>query len=180
MTGGIIMRHVEVLPHNEKWKQDFRKESHQIKAILQDEIHEIHHIGSTAIPHIHAKPVIDILVEVHDISKVDFYNAEMESLGYLVLGENGIKGRRYFSKGGDNRTHHVHMFEKGNPEITRHLAFRDYMITHPDEAQKYSELKQKLAEQFPTDIESYIAGKDAFIKEIDKKASIWKKENPST
>lgn len=113
------------------------------------------------------------MVEVIDIENVDNFNNDMEQLGYEALGENGIPNRRFFSKGGDNRTHHVHIFEQGNEEIIRHLIFRDYMIAHPEEAMKYSQLKEYLAEKFSNNIEKYIEGKNDYIKEIDNKAEKW-------
>jgi GrpB-like predicted nucleotidyltransferase (UPF0157 family) len=87
------------------------------------------------------------------------------------MGEFGIPGRRYFSKG---RTHHIHSFEVGSPQIERHLAFRDYMITHSEAAQEYSELKIKLAQKYFDNIQAYMDGKDGFIKEIDLKAAKWR------
>jgi GrpB-like predicted nucleotidyltransferase (UPF0157 family) len=100
----------------------------------------------------------------------------MESLGYEVMGEYGIPGRRYFRK--DNRegirTHHIHAFEAGSAEVERHLAFRDYMIAHPVDAQRYSELKRKLAEEHPQNMDGYMDGKDGFIKEMDRRAAQWR------
>ena len=72
------------------------------------------------------------------------------------------------------RTHHIHVFQAGNPEIGRHLDFMDYLIAHPEEAQAYSRLKQELAHKFPHDIEGYMEGKDGFIKEVDERARAWK------
>lgn len=133
----------------------------------------IHHIGSTAIPSIYAKPIIDLLVEVKNIKVVDSHNSRMENIGYQVMGEFGIPRRRFFRK--DNylgdRTHHVHIFAINSPQIRRHLAFRDYLINHPIEAKAYSYLKRKLAQQHSNDIESYMDGKDQFIKDIDIKAA---------
>jgi len=103
--------------------------------------------------------------------KIDSFNERMELLGYECMGELGMKGRRYFRKGGDNRTHQVHVFQRDNKEdIIRHLAVRDYLRTHPDEANRYGELKDNLAKQFPGDIEAYMDGKDAFVKELERKA----------
>ena len=130
----------------------------------------MHHIGSTAVPNIHAKPVIDILLVVQKHAELDAKQAAMEALGYEARGEGGIPGRRFFrrdNKDGD-RTHQVHAFEADSPQIARHLAFRDYMIAHPGIAQEYSALKQKLAAEHPNDIEAYMDGKDAFIHEIDR------------
>jgi len=167
------MRKVEVVPYNHQWPQMFEDEASKIKTIMNEIMVEIDHIGSTSIPGMSAKPVIDILVEVNAIEKVDLYNHEMMELGYDPKGENGIPNRRYFSKGGDNRTHHVHIFQSGNPEIARHLQFRDYLTAHLEDANSYSELKQSLAKQYPADIEQYILGKDKLVKELDEKAKLW-------
>lgn len=169
------MRIVEVVPHQDEWSATFKEESKKIKDVFGEEIRNVYHIGSTAIPTIWAKPIIDIMVEVINITKVDHFNIKMEQLGYEAVGENGIHNRRFFRKGGDNRTHHVHIFEKGNEEISRHLAFRDYLIAHPEEAIKYSQLKRNLAEAFPTNIQKYIEGKNDYISDIDNKAEKWKK-----
>jgi GrpB-like predicted nucleotidyltransferase (UPF0157 family) len=141
----------------------------------------IHHIGSTAIPHIYAKPIIDLLVEVKDILIVDQHNSAMEKLGYIVMGEFGITDRRFFLRDNSDgiRTHHVHIFGINSPQIQRHLNFRDYLIAHPRIAQKYSDLKRDLARKYPQDINGYMDGKDGFIKEIDKKAVQWRTEQTS-
>ncbi|GMN99368.1 GrpB family protein [Parageobacillus thermoglucosidasius] len=165
-----MVRKVEVVPFSEQWSILFNNEAEKIKTIFGSELLSIYHIGSTSIPGMRAKPIIDILVEVKDIERVDHCNEQMSALGYRAMGENGISGRRYFRK---ERTHHIHVFETGNEHIIRHLAFKEYMIAHPEEAKAYSELKQKLSKQFPTDIESYIEGKDPFIKETEKKALQW-------
>lgn len=152
----------------------FEEESKKFKNIFDYLIVNIHHIGSTAIPDIKAKPVIDLMIEVINIGEVDQFNHQMEQLGYTAHGENGIPNRRFFSKGGNNRTHHVHIFKQGDSEITRHIAFRDYLIAHPEEAQKYSQLKQSLADKYPTDMELYMEGKNDYIKSIDNKAKKWR------
>ncbi|MRH41895.1 GrpB family protein [Aquibacillus halophilus] len=167
------MRYVEVVPPNNNWSLLFNKEAEQIRLILQEEVHDIYHIGSTAIPNMSAKPVIDILVNVMNISNIDDYNQQFEKLDYIGMGENGIKDRRFFMKGRENRTHHIHIFQQGNKEIKRHLAFRDYLISHPKEAEKYRKLKEELAKQFPNNMKNYIEGKDSFIKNIDKLAADW-------
>ena len=162
---------VEVVPHDPNWRSAFESESKLIALALRDNVVAIHHIGSTAIPQIHAKPIVDMLVEVKDIIKVDRHSSEMEALGYQAMGEFGISGRRYFRKG---RTHHIHSFEVGSPQIERHLAFRDYMIAHSEAAQQYSELKRELANKYHDNIQAYMNGKDGFIKEIDLKAAKWR------
>jgi GrpB-like predicted nucleotidyltransferase (UPF0157 family) len=168
---------VEVVPHNPEWRNEFERESQQIAAAMGDVIVAVHHIGSTAISGIYAKPIIDFLVEVRDISLVDERNAAMQALGYKAMGEFGLSGRRYFRKDNQQgvRTHHVHTYIANSPEVKRHLAFRDYMIAHPEDAQKYSELKRALVQKLHwSDIEGYMDGKDEFIKEMQKRALEWR------
>ncbi|MEM7590961.1 MAG: GrpB family protein [Cyanobacteria bacterium P01_A01_bin.83] len=166
---------VEVVPHNSQWQTAFKLESGQIAKVLADNLIFIHHIGSTAIAHIHAKPIIDILVEVKDINLIAEQTPGMEALGYEAMGEFGLVGRRYFRKenSASVRTHHVHIYKANSPEVKRHLAFRDYMIAHPQDAEQYSLLKQELAAKYPHDIESYMDGKDEFVKTIERKAIQW-------
>ncbi|MGB8698792.1 MAG: GrpB family protein [Thermosynechococcaceae cyanobacterium] len=170
-----MTRRVEVVPHNPHWLSAFENESKQVAVALGDGIVAIHHIGSTAISMIHAKPIIDMLVEVREIAKVDERNSAMQALGYEVMGEFGIPGRRFFRKDNEAgiRTHHIHAFEGNSAQVERHLTFRNYMRVHAEDAQKYSELKQELAKRYPNDIEGYMDGKDEFIKEMDKKAAEW-------
>jgi GrpB-like predicted nucleotidyltransferase (UPF0157 family) len=163
-------RIIEVVSHNPKWEQKFKEEANKIKKIFEEIFIDIYHIGSTAIPAIKAKPVIDIMVEVKDINKVNRYNKQMEKLGYVALGEYGIPKRRFFQKGGTKRSHHVHIFEKGSPQIKRHIDFRDYLISHPKVAKKYSRLKENLAKKYRYDIDKYQEGKESFMKKIDKLA----------
>jgi GrpB-like predicted nucleotidyltransferase (UPF0157 family) len=170
------MRLIEVVPYDPHWRVLFEREASELVEIFGAEIVAIHHVGSTAIPNMSAKPIIDVLVEVRCIERVDDFNQEMIDRGYLPKGEFGISGRRFFIKGDEEqRSHHIHVFQMGNPEFERHLAFRDYMIAHPEEAKAYSRLKEELALKFPHDIEGYMAGKDDFIKEVEGKARVWKK-----
>lgn len=170
------MRVIEVVPHDSRWRALFEREASELIEIFRAEVVAIHHVGSTAIPNISAKPIIDVLVEVRDIERIDDFNREMIDRGYLPKGEFGISGRRFFIKGNEEqRSHHIHVFQVGHPAIERHLAFRDYMVAHPEEATAYSRLKEKLARKFPHDIEGYMAGKDDFIKGVDGKAQAWKK-----
>ena len=167
---------IQVVAHDPTWRRDFEAEAKRIARALGEIVVYLHHIGSTAIPGIFAKPIIDFLLEVDDIIKLDYRSSAMEELGYEAMGEFGIPGRRYFTK--DNasgiRTHQVHAFDTSSDEIRRHLAFRDYMIAHPAEAQTYGELKQRLAREHPNDIEAYMDGKDLYIKEHEAKAIAWR------
>ena len=168
-------RRLGVVSYNPNWKDMYKEESEKIKNVLSDIIIDIHHIGSTAIPGIKAKPVIDIHVEVKDIEGVAQYNRKMKEFEYEAMGEYGIPKRRFFRRGGNKRTHHIHIFQVGNEEIERHINFKEYLISHPDKGQEYSKLKEKLANKYTYNVENYTNGKSDFIKEIDKKAKLWKK-----
>ncbi|MBF2027146.1 MAG: GrpB family protein [Oscillatoriales cyanobacterium C42_A2020_001] len=170
---------VEMVPHDPQWRHAFEAEAKRVAVAIGQNVVAIHHIGSTAIPGIYAKPIIDLLVEVDDITLVDACNSTMQALGYEVVGEFGIPGRRFFSKdnAAGDRTHHVHAFQTNSPQVERNLAFRDFLIAHPHYAQTYSELKQKLAKQYPNDIEGYGDGKAAFIEAMHAKAQAWRMQS---
>ena len=170
------MKFVQVVAHNPNWKEAFRAEAANLAGILGDTAVAIHHIGSTSIPGIYAKPVIDILVEFTDVIALDALSSQMEGLGYEVMGEFGIPGRRYFRKDNEAgaRTHQIHAFPAGSEQVIRHLVFRDYMIAHPERANAYSKLKRRLAAENPHRMDAYVDGKDAFIKETDKMAAGWR------
>jgi GrpB-like predicted nucleotidyltransferase (UPF0157 family) len=163
-------RKVELTRYDPTWADQYHEEADRLTAVLSPEIIAIHHIGSTAIPDIFAKPIIDILIEVKEIIRIDHYNDQMATQDYSARGENGILGRRYFSKDKEGvHSHHVHIFQAGNPEIDRHIKFRDYLITHPDDAQAYSQLKIELAKIFPEDVDQYTEAKSDFIRSVSEK-----------
>ena len=161
-----MARKIEVVDYNPEWEKQFKEEAKKIKAILGKNCVEIHHIGSTSVKGLKAKPVIDIMPVVKDISLVDGQNAQFEALGYECMGEFGIPGRRFYRKGGDNRTHHIHIFQKDNTaQIQRHLAVRDYLRSNKEKA-----------EEFTYDNDGYCEGKDAFMKELEQEALAWQEK----
>jgi GrpB-like predicted nucleotidyltransferase (UPF0157 family)/GNAT superfamily N-acetyltransferase len=162
-------RKVEVVPYDPNWPAMFEKEAKLIRQALGDNCIAIHHIGSTSVPGLSAKPVIDILPVVKDILAVDQRTSYMESLGYEAKGENGMAFRRFFQKGTSERTHHVHVYEEGDPEVDRYLKFRNWLRSHPEDAKAYASLKASLAQKFPQDILKYCFGKDEFVASIDAK-----------
>lgn len=165
--------HVKVVEYTEDWVAQFQREMEKMWDLFGEELINIHHIGSTSVPGLKAKPIVDMMPVVKQIDRIDAYRPQMEMLGYECMGEFGIPGRRYFRKGGDNRTHQIHAFEQGDPNVLRHLAFRDYLRANREDAVRYGDLKAELARKFPYDIESYMDGKDALVKEIEKKALDW-------
>jgi GrpB-like predicted nucleotidyltransferase (UPF0157 family) len=137
---------------------------------------ELHHIGSTAIPGIVAKPVIDMLGIVPTLEGLDARTHRLTMLGYEALGEFGIPGRRYFRKNAPDgtRTHQLHAFAAGSPEIQRHLDFRDYLRAFPAEAAAYAALKEGLAQRCGGDMGAYTEGKTEFIRAVERRASTWR------
>lgn len=154
------------------WKHMYEQEVQLLKSIFNDEIIAFEHFGSTAIPGMKAKPVIDMMCIVQQIEKIDTYNDIMKAMNYDVVFEWGIEGRRLFRKGGENRSHHIHVYQYDNPQIHRHIIFRDFLLAHPKEANLYSELKEQLANTFD-DTRDYSAAKKDFVVEMEKKALDW-------
>lgn len=173
---GDMDRRVLVVDYNPAWPSMFEVEAARIAEALGGNLVAIHHIGSTSVPGLKAKPVIDMLPVVKDIALVDERTPNMVALGYEAMGEFGLPGRRYFRKGDPVRTYHVHVYALGSvQEIERHVAVRDYLRTHPEVARQYGELKAQLAAEFPDDREAYMDGKDAFVKAMEKDALAWKR-----
>lgn len=165
---------IVVTEYNSKWAGLFQQEAGRLKEILGDNLLQIFHIGSTSVPGLKAKPIIDIMPVVRDVRLVDALAPAFEGLGYEVLGEFGMPGRRYMRKGGDNRTHQVHVFQFDNiTDVMRHLVFRDYLRCHPEVCTAYGNLKSALAKQYPTDILAYGDGKEDFVRQVEDNALEW-------
>jgi GrpB-like predicted nucleotidyltransferase (UPF0157 family) len=170
--GGLIV----LAPHSPGWAAAFECEASAVVEALSDLSIELHHIGSTAIPGIVAKPVIDMLGIVPALEALDVRAHHLAGLGYEALGEFGIPGRRYFRKNAPDgaRTHQLHAFAVGSPEIQRHLDFRDYLRAFPMEAAAYAALKQGLAGRCGSDMDAYSDGKAEFIRAVERRAAAWR------
>ncbi len=165
-------RPVILVDHDPAWKGLAAAEAARVAEALDVHLIAIHHIGSTAIPGIRAKPILDLLGVVDRIEVLDENAHMLEQLGYRRRGELGIPGRRYFSKPREGtRSHHLHIYEQGDPNIDRHLFFRDYLLAHPEAAAAYDRLKTELAARFPNDTLAYTDAKTDFITAIERKAS---------
>jgi len=164
---------MSVVDYDPAWPEAYEAEIARIRTVLGDEIVHAHHIGSTAVPGLAAKPVIDILLEVEDVGRLDVCDGGMSSIGYEPRGESGIPGRRYYPKGGDERTHHVHAFAVDDPHIAEHLAFRDYLRTHPDAASDYAHVKREAATKHSHDPDGYVAFKQRAVSRILSDALAW-------
>ncbi len=160
---------VIVVPYDEAWPSLFLEERARIERALGSWAESIEHVGSTAVPGLAAKPIIDIMVGVRRLKNADRCSRPLERLSYECRGEAGIRGRLFFRKG-DPRTHHLHVAEVGSEFWERHLAFRDYLRTHPDTAREYARLKYGLADCFREDRVAYTEAKTGFVTEVVRRA----------
>lgn len=172
---------IVLAPHSITWGSAFDSEASAIVDALSDLPIELHHIGSTAIPHIVAKPVIDMLAVVPSVEELDARAHRLVLLGYEALGEFGIPGRRYFRKNAADgvRTHQLHAFAVGSPAARRHLDFRDYLRAFPAVAAQYAALKQGLVERYGNDMRAYSDGKTEFIRAVERRAAAWRERAPT-
>jgi GrpB-like predicted nucleotidyltransferase (UPF0157 family) len=157
---------VKLVAHTTDWDRLFQEERARLQAAVGDRILDIQHVGSTSIPGIVAKPILDIAIAIERFEEAFACVDPIQRIGYEYAGENGIPRRRYFVKRNPATTHHVHMLEIASPEWANHLLFRDYLIGHPKAATEYAALKLKLAEAFPRDRDAYTDGKAAFIQHV--------------
>jgi len=173
--GSIFLMSVRLAEHDPAWATAFADEAQGIRAALGEPVVQLHHIGSTAVRGMLAKPIIDMLGVVDCLDAMDRYNPAMQALGYEVMGTFGIEGRRYFRKFDESgrRTHHLHMFERGCTHIERHLAFRDFLRNHPQEVAQYSMLKAGIVAGGHTSWDDYGAAKDAYVEQAERRALDW-------
>jgi GrpB-like predicted nucleotidyltransferase (UPF0157 family) len=164
---------IKVVDYDPKWPIVFESERLLLQHTLGPIVEGIHHIGSTSVEGLAAKPIVDILLEAKSLELLDNSKLIFKSLGYEVMGEYGIPGRRYYRKGGDIRTHQIHAFKTGDENVHRHLAFRDYLKVHPEVQLEYQNLKFELAKSCNNDIECYCDGKDDFVKKHEARALEW-------
>ncbi|NEQ21399.1 MAG: GrpB family protein [Microcoleus sp. SIO2G3] len=168
------MDEIEVVEYDSYWSTLFEQESIRIlNALGSDKVVAIEHFGSTAVPDLAAKPIVDLMVGVHSLEAAQFLIPLLEALEYVYWRDDPRPGRMFFVKGmppyGLRRTHHVHVVEAYS-EFWERLLFRDYLRSHPEEAKCYERLKCDLAVRFRTDRERYTKGKSAYIQTIMEKA----------
>ncbi|MFG1486540.1 GrpB family protein [Halobacteriovorax sp. RZ-1] len=138
---------VRLVDHNNKWRDVFKFESNRIVELLNINSLKLHHCGSTAIPNIVAKPILDIVGEISSLEELDKKKDLLEKLGYEYKGEYGIEGRRYSVFYNFEKTKgfcHLHIFKSGSKELKDHIIFKDYLISNPSAALRYEELKKSL------------------------------------
>ena len=170
---------VAIAPYDSRWPQLFAEERSRLVTLFPSLIRRTEHFGSTAVPGLSAKPIVDMLVEVTSLEETrDRIVPVLEAEGYDYIwrptsGDDIPPFYAWFIRRDSEgqRTHHIHMVERDFPQWDA-LLFRDYLIAHPDIRQQYVELKLSLAAQFPNDREAYTDGKGEFVRRITEKARI--------
>lgn len=170
----MVTKHVVVLPYDEQWKQDFLMIKDELITALGQLAMRIDHVGSTSVEGLSAKPIIDIDVVIKDYTVLEEVVSALGAIGYRHEGNLGITGREAFKYDGKEhlRKHHLYVCPEDSPELKRHIAFRDYLRTHPDAVREYSRIKEEGAKRYPYDIERYIEHKSPFIEKIYAKIGI--------
>jgi GrpB-like predicted nucleotidyltransferase (UPF0157 family) len=164
---------VELQPYDPQWVENAVAEIKVLASVLGRILLDVHHVGSTAIPGIRAKPVLDLMPVVTDLTELDQYQTDLEMLGYDWWGELGLPRRRYCTMTEsvtNRRLIQLHCYAEGSPEITRHRAFRDYLRENPRIAAAYDQEKSRCQSLYPDDSHAYGDCKEAWIKKIEAEA----------
>lgn len=164
--------HVEIVPYNQEWPHQAQDEIDKVRVALPKNcVIDIQHVGSTAIPGLSAKPIIDIHVAGRSLDEMKVIAVPaLQKLGYEYWADNPDPERMFFVRGippfGEKRTHHIHIFEPTSKHWEGKIVFRDYLISHPEVAKEYEQLKIELAQQHTFDREQYTDAKGEFVKKI--------------
>ena len=157
------MPRVEVVAYNEEWPRIFEQIRSIVWPAVQHAALRMEHVGSTSVPGLKAKPVVDACIVVASTRDVPYVVKGLASVGYTHKGNLGVPDREAFGRPANMPRHHLYLSARDALSLRNHLGVRDYLRAHPDAAKEYGELKASLARQFPEDIDSYIAGKTNFI-----------------
>jgi len=166
---------VVLAAYDRAWPQSAAHQAQRL-AVLGATLVTVHHIGSTAVPGLAAKPIIDLMPLVTSLAALDAARGRLEALGYDWHGEFGIAGRRYctLSDAAGNRLAHAHFFSADSPEVERHIAFRDYLRAHPATAHAYETEKRRARALHPQDSRAYTDEKAAWVRKAEAQALAWR------
>lgn len=163
---------VQIVPYDPAWETLFAAERERIAAAIGSYVLAIEHVGSTAVPNLAAKPILDIAIGVAALDIVPACVGPLEGLGYEYKGENGLPERHYFTRGVPLRTHHLHLVVMGQYQWSTLVPFRDHLRRNPQTLAEYQQLKEDLAAQFPHDRAAYTDGKAKFIQAVLRQESL--------
>jgi GrpB-like predicted nucleotidyltransferase (UPF0157 family) len=160
--------------YNPEWPRIAASHAERLQ-VLGSTLVAVHHIGSTSVSGLVAKPIIDLMPLVTDLTNLDGQRQSIEALGYMWHGELGISGRRYCTLADEAgaRIVQLHFFKAESPHAERHIAFRDYLRAHPAAAGAYAVEKRRAQNLHPTNSHAYADEKDTWIRDTETKALIW-------
>ena len=165
---------VRIVDHDPAWAERAREELCRIGDAIGPAAVRLEHVGSTAVPGLAAKPIIDLQVSVADVGDRAAYLPPLERLGYLFAPAPESPDFHFFGRPPERpRTHHVHVCQSGSDQEHRHLAVRDYLRTHPEEAAAYATHKRDVVARHPEDRLAYIAGKHEHVVALERRALAW-------
>ncbi len=165
---------IRIVDYDAAWPAAAAAELDRIKQALGGVALRLEHVGSTAVPGLAAKPILDLQLSVDAIADLERYAEPLQALGYLFAPAPESPDLHFFAKPPERpRTHHVHVCEAGSDHELRHLALRDYLRTHADEAERYAALKRRVTERHPRDRLAYIAGKHDHLTSLEQRAVAW-------
>ena len=165
-------RTVVVDDYDPAWPRDFELLRQRIWPVVGDFALGIEHVGSTSVPGLAAKPIIDMTIVVASRDQVPIAIERLASLGYVHQGNLGIDDREAFQHPAEMRRHNLYVCPAETIGVVNQIAVRDYLRAHPEAAARYGALKKQLAERFPDDIDSYVLGKTDFVLEILRGAGL--------
>ena len=165
---------VRIADPDPAWAELARAEIARLGAALGDVAVRLEHVGSTAVPGLAAKPIIDLQLSVAQLAPLEHYREPLERLGYLFVPDPASPEYHLFAKPPERpRTHHLHVCEAGSEHERRHLAVRDFLRAHPAEAAAYAATKRALVERAPHDRLAYIEGKHGHVEALERRALAW-------
>jgi GrpB-like predicted nucleotidyltransferase (UPF0157 family) len=165
---------IRIVDYDPAWPHEAEAELRRIKNALGEVATRLDHVGSTAVPGLAAKPILDLQVSVDAIDPARRYVEPLEKLGYLFAPDPDSPDFHFFGKPPQRpRTHHVHVCEAGSEHERRHLAVRDFLRAHQDETARYAALKRELAQSHPQDRLAYIEGKTPYVEALEARALAW-------
>jgi GrpB-like predicted nucleotidyltransferase (UPF0157 family) len=164
---------VIIVPYDPQWPDLFASQGADLRGALGDVALRIDHIGSTSVPGLAAKPIVDVLISVASFEPLDAYLIPLQGLGYVHRPDNPDLSKRYFREPPGTRRTHIHVYRAGGWPEQLALLFRDYMRAHDEDARRYAELKRRLAAQYQDDRGGYTDAKSPFIWETVAKAHRW-------
>lgn len=170
---GLNSGEVRLASYNAAWQRKFATERRRLRRYLSRHRYAIEHIGSTAVPGLDAKPIIDIAIRIPSFRTLPTWIRNLESAGYAYKGEYGLPGRHFFTRG-QPVTHHLHLVTPDTPHWDDWLLFRDHLRAHPAASAAYNRVKHMLAQRFKTNRNAYTRAKTAIVSALVKAARRWR------